>query len=635
MSSSMPTKTLIQTAIVVCGALVVVVFLLYAIYPSNIIGKVINYNQGKQEKAKNSPIGQTAVGKIDVIYSSFSVAGANRQSASVDTRLGKNNKDVVLETKSMLPVIPRLGKKNRRRGNRSAINANLLTSQQNVSMGRQHQSSISRRQSSRVNKNYVPLYKISPKSDFPGALAKVADNTKTVIISVVDDALKEFALNFYDGSVVKLHLTSHLFVCMDPESRDFLARHKIPCFFYDVPYDIVLLLNGSKVSADFGSHSYYIKTNMKTLIVLDALQRGFNVLLIDVDIVLFKNPFPYFQCSTCDLHISMDREMSNSGFVMAKSNRAAIQLYHRAWDYFMQYHRSHDQSYLNMALTQMQEEGSIVIQELPSEQFPCGYYYFQSDFRMFNNTPPCPECVLVHNNYIGSAAAKIYRFRENHLWTLDEDQYYSNGTQRFLTYENPLPGGMSDTLILETEMQALKNAMVLGTALNRVVVLPTFSCCDCTTMKCHHGRFRCSLLSVLRLKTFDEEYKGKYREHVFMTNKRVPAHIKRAKEVYIEVVSSTNGTYFSSTFLGSGSNGNSKLFVGRDNQSKDEKQKYRDHLLKWLEPFKGQTVLKFSSLPGNFRFIQSELESFYYDIHEQVSFQCSNYDQWEANVKIF
>ena len=65
------------------------------------------------------------------------------------------------------------------------------------------------------------------------------------------------------------------------------------------------------VASDFGTVGYFHKSNAKTAVVLDILKLGYEVLIIDADVVLFKNPFPYFNCTSCDVHFQMDRDMYN------------------------------------------------------------------------------------------------------------------------------------------------------------------------------------------------------------------------------------------------------------------------------------------------------------------------------------
>lgn len=78
---------------------------------------------------------------------------------------------------------------------------------------------------------------------------------------------------------------------------------------------------GSKVSSkddvrgasasDFGTEDYYRKSNAKTSVILTSLELGYNVLIVDADVVMFKDPFPFFNCTACDAHYQMDRDMYN------------------------------------------------------------------------------------------------------------------------------------------------------------------------------------------------------------------------------------------------------------------------------------------------------------------------------------
>jgi hypothetical protein len=180
-----------------------------------------------------------------------------------------------------------------------------------------------------------------------------------------------------------------------------------------------------------------------------------------------------------------------------------------------------------MAARELLQAKNIQIQELSRRLFPCGIYYFQHDHRMFYNLPDCKECVMAHNNYIGSVAAKVYRFRENLLWNVNTDHYYDNQQAKFLTYINKDIFN-KDIQHIDMNARALKNALYISQLLNRILILPDFRCCDCKQKICDHPRHRCSLLSVLRLKIFDSHFKGSYREHSFLNNSLVPDIIKQS-----------------------------------------------------------------------------------------------------------
>ena len=64
-------------------------------------------------------------------------------------------------------------------------------------------------------------------------------------------------------------------------------------------------------ASDFGTTDYYQKSNAKTAVVKEALERGYKVLVVDPDVILFRDPFPHFNCSKCDAHFQMDRDMYN------------------------------------------------------------------------------------------------------------------------------------------------------------------------------------------------------------------------------------------------------------------------------------------------------------------------------------
>jgi hypothetical protein len=109
-----------------------------------------------------------------------------------------------------------------------------------------------------------------------------------------------------------------------------------------------------------------------------------------------------------------------SGFAFVRATPGALKLYKTAWTLYSTYQRAHDQVYLNMAIDRLNPGGvmmgygrrvpnlnAVRLQPLSVRLFPCGVYYFERFNRMFENQPPCDECVMAHNNYIGSVAAKV------------------------------------------------------------------------------------------------------------------------------------------------------------------------------------------------------------------------------------
>ena len=118
----------------------------------------------------------------------------------------------------------------------------------------------------------------------------------------------------------------------------------------------------------------------------------------------------------------------------------------------------------------------------------CGKSYFEDGHRNFPPSDPqvdnCAGCLVVHNNWIVSKEAKIYRFKEALLWWVDEEGYYSDVSRKYLTFSNPSIPKLAGVLKTEKyEVEALKTAFALSRMLNRTLVLPRYSKSLCTKLK--------------------------------------------------------------------------------------------------------------------------------------------------------
>ena len=75
----------------------------------------------------------------------------------------------------------------------------------------------------------------------------------------------------------------------------------------------------------------------------------------------------------------------------------------------------------------------------------------------------------------------------------------------------------------DKDRSSLITAMTLGKILNRIVILPKFSCYGSVEM---HVRKRidnyCAFNAVFHVKSFDSHFSGKYREHSFLKHPKVP-----------------------------------------------------------------------------------------------------------------
>lgn len=140
--------------------------------------------------------------------------------------------------------------------------------------------------------------------------------------------------------------------------------------------------DNTSISSDFDESSFSNKVNMKTMAVLHVLRSGYNVLLTDVDVVLFKNPFDFFTCHCCDIHIQRD-ELSikshdrNSGFVYVKNTPRSLELFDLAWHYYEENRMIRQQPALNKAIDVMLKK-QLRIQLLPLKFFVPGFLFFET-----------------------------------------------------------------------------------------------------------------------------------------------------------------------------------------------------------------------------------------------------------------
>ena len=449
--------------------------------------------------------------------------------------------------------------------------------------------------------------------------------TKEVIMSIVDQTYVEFGINFFETSIKKFGFQRiFLMVCTDLQSKRILSQYGIDCYYYVAS----VMQRATGTRGDFGTKGYFHKTNLKTLIVLQALRLGYTVLIVDLDIVFLKNPFKYFTCTSCDIHIQTDRVHLNSGFVRIRPTQASIQLYSIAWQEYLHYQKSHDQAYLNMAVTIMQNQNeSIQIQTLPPREFPCGAYYFMTPtFRRVFGEPGCRECVIVHNNYIGSIAAKEYRFKENQLWLADHSGYYSNPATKYLVYDNP---DFFRDGTLEIEKRALQSALAIGNITDRVVILPKFHCCDCRSHQCSPELHKCSLLSVLKLRTFDLIFKGKYREHTFLKHSKIPPHVKKyMQNLPSQKIFSIRTDLHKRSLLNKTANLQEfQPAIGSLGATSNE-------ITKWFTPYSKEPVLVFLSLYNAFSKFTDENVQQQFTHKLKAAFECSSYEQWEVKERL-
>ena len=347
----------------------------------------------------------------------------------------------------------------------------------------------------------------NPTTPFVRALQDVSYKNRTVLLSLVDEGFVTMAINFYLTSIKPHKIENYLILTMHNETCRKLAVYKINCFKYrDCP--------GGHKSDEVGTPQFIEKMNVRTDMMIEALQAGISVLHSDTDVIFMKSPFYHIPCKVgqCDLAALKDYYHFNAGFLYA--NPSALSVYTSMKELSLKDPTMNDQVQLNRVIGPRIENKTIRFVALSEAQFQSGKLFYADGRRVYaDSMKACSQCVVVHNNWIVGLENKIYRAKELHQWLVNYNRYYTNTTRKYITYNNTKP------YTKKNQIMALQSALAAGRVLNRTVILPKIYC---------NETIECGLNSLARMKTFDPVFSGKYREHSFLTHPLVPSAVKKS-----------------------------------------------------------------------------------------------------------
>ena len=420
----------------------------------------------------------------------------------------------------------------------------------------------------RTGSDFVKKY-----NTYKEALEDRADKNGVIFLISTDYGYINMALNLYFTSLQRFSIQNYLYVCSDAKAGIVLKSHGIAYFMSAQDKD------GGMISA-YGTRAFRRKTHIKTRIILDALKLGYTVFIVDVDIVFLQSPLPYLNCKECDIQIQSDGSEANTGFYLVRPTEAAIKLHQSALDRAKGSPGLSNQKAIDRTMEKMSRAGQIKMKMLSVDLFPHGLAYFETGKRMFAGDNPCKKCVIVHNNWIVSGAAKEYRFKEQLMWMVDNEGYYSNPTAKYISFNNPVNFGKTSVTY---EEESLKAALAIGYLLKRIVILPAF----------HSARYmnaakKSSFNAHFRVLAFDKAFAGAYREHMFLKHPLVPSEVLESQTDLIIIKSSAIAGKFDAAML----QGIKYDFLPKDPQTGASSSE----ILNWLRPLESFKVLRFHSL---------------------------------------
>ncbi len=252
------------------------------------------------------------------------------------------------------------------------------------------------------------------KMTYKEALTKVVSAENVVIIALIDYAFTDMAVNFYETFIAKHNISHYMLVSVSKSACQVMYKYNINCFTY---YDISI---GNQTSS-FMQGVFLKKMALRTKFIWDALQYGYNIIHTDIDVVFLKDP-------TSDLlrHREYDIQaledmtrVINAGFLWLKPTATIINIYEKLTNKLKKSARKEDQSELNKYVNSAKKhspDGKCLY--LKRTSYLNGRYCFEyrktEDF--LEDITSCKHCMVCHNNWIVSKAAKIYRFKEVHVY---------------------------------------------------------------------------------------------------------------------------------------------------------------------------------------------------------------------------
>ena len=361
--------------------------------------------------------------------------------------------------------------------------------------------------------------------------------TKAVTVVVIDNSYIQMFLNWYitaNNSGINNILT----VALTKEAKYTLSIYGVDAYLAD------FIGNVTNKESLFKSDEFHRKELSRLLICRKILKLGYAVLLSDVDLVFFQNPYNYFNCPDCDYemenvmdHLEEKRINPSFGLAYLKPSECTIDI---LGDLLKKLFRK-PQLWKNKPYAKM-IEGTVKTvcygRLLPYEQFTTelviqknakltGKMQYEGNKYGEKITLPVHKESLVtfHTKVLTFIANKRYLLKEMGLWQLDTENYYSSPHTKYITYYNPLNGDIS------LEQETFKCALILSYKLNRTLILPKFHC---------NGKAKqtgCTLLRFQKLHDFDPKYGSLYREHAFLSHPKVPSSILQSQSPLLFVPS--------------------------------------------------------------------------------------------------
>jgi hypothetical protein len=235
------------------------------------------------------------------------------------------------------------------------------------------------------------------------------------------------------------------------------------------------------------------------------------------------NPYENIDCDDhCDVALSVDNismNFANWAIQLAKPRRSTVYMYARLLTILGTVPVISSKDVLNRVIGDMTAMNQINVEYLSAEKFSPASFFFMVR-RFDDDDTRCRTCVAVFEDRGISKENQIYQLKEVHIWNANFDEYYTSRRRYYILYENVWEYGERRSIV--QELIALSNALAIGQALGRIVILPRFHCPGSV----FESKF-CGLCDLIKMTDFDEQFGDLYRENTFLYHPKVSREVRR------------------------------------------------------------------------------------------------------------
>lgn len=266
-------------------------------------------------------------------------------------------------------------------------------------------------------------------------LKVTADVNKTVVLAVAGDNYRDMLMNWV-CRLRNLAVTNFIVCALDPDIYQFSVLQGLPVF-----KDPLAPTNISFDDCHFGTKCFQRVTKVKSRIVLQILELGYNVLMSDVDVYWFRNPLPFLSSFGPGIFLAQSDEYKkkgpinlprrlNSGFYFARSDAPTITAMKMVVQHASTSDLSEQPSFYDVLCGEggsnrvgddrcLEPKSKLNVIFLNRTLFPNGAY--KGIWEKSNVKSACMKlgCIVIHNNWISGRSRKFDRQLRSKLWEYD------------------------------------------------------------------------------------------------------------------------------------------------------------------------------------------------------------------------